>query len=145
MNHHQRRAARARGRASTEGELEERLHMIRHNEHAIHLMLAERVGDTRDPVVLLIDERDSMGAMLAEVLDPQGLAARIAGPHQIPTAILVCTRHDARRLFVESHAGVAEGLGIAPRPGVVPVVCIASEGVMLVHLPLRSVTPSTSA
>jgi hypothetical protein len=145
MNSHQRRAARVRGRATTESDLADRMHMLTHNEHAIQMMLAERVGDAHDPVVLLIDERDSMGAMLAEVLDPHGEAKRIAGLQQIPTALLVCQRHDARRLFVESHPGVAAGLGIAPRSGVVPVVCIASEGVTLVHLPLRLVPPSASA
>jgi hypothetical protein len=145
MNRHQRRAARAQGRASTEREVADRLHIIKHNEHAIQVMIAQHVRATNDPVVILIDERDSLGAMLAEVLDPGREAARIAGPNQIPTAILVCKRGDARRLFVESHPGVATGLGITPRSGVVPVVCIASEGVTLVHLPLRSVPPSASA
>jgi hypothetical protein len=145
MNRHQRRAARAQDRASTEREVADRLHMIRHNEHAIQVMLAQHAHATSDLVVLLIDVRDSMGAMFADVLDPQGQAARIAGADQIPTAILVCTRQEARRLFLESHPGVATGLGIAPRPGVVPVACIASEGVTLVHLPLRPVPPSASA
>lgn len=117
-------------------QLAERLHMLRHNESAVHLMLSKLITQNgpNDLVAVILDTRDEMGRDLADHLGVAGQAEEIAGPHRIPTIIGAVGRLDAARAFSETHPKIAAGLSVTPPPGHVPVIVIASGGITMAYV-----------
>jgi hypothetical protein len=110
--------------------------MIRYNELAIQVALAQlrTSGSSLDVAVLVIDARDSLGRQIASQVDPEGRVEAIAGPNAIPTLLMVVPRRLAFSGLRLSHPRIAAGLARPAPAGVAPVICIASEGVTMVHM-----------
>lgn len=92
-----------------------RLHLLRANRDAIAVMIARAVSaglDAADVVVIVADQRDTVGRELAEAaaekagLKAAGEAWEVERRGEIPTAIIVLNVSAARALFNESHPGV---------------------------------------
>lgn len=142
MNRHQRRRAQALsklpGPGSTPEQLADRLHLLHHNEAAVQMAFdqAMALGDGADMTVLLIDTRDSLGKTIADQVDPERRAARIAGPNQIPTILMAVPRRLVGSALRTSHPTIAAGLASPAPRGTFAVVCIASEGITMAHFPI---------
>lgn len=132
-----------------------RFHLLHANRDAIAVMLARAaVGGlaSNDAVVVLVDQRDTVGRQLADAAaDKAGLegsteAERIRARDEIPTVIIVVPVIGAQILLDESHPEACAGLAHPPVPGRVRVVVVAEGAAMLVHaavppptaMPLRS-------
>lgn len=129
--------------------IELRLHLVKANRSAIHLMLCRFASGGHpvgDAVVVVADTSDPVGFELgvdaAEKarLDLHKESTQIQDRGEIPTALLILTIDDARSLFVLSHPSVAIGLERQPPPGCVRVVSIAAGAAMLVHSHMRLIT-----
>jgi hypothetical protein len=142
MNRHQRRRAQAigglPGPGSTPEQFADRLHLLHHNEAAVQMAFADavRACEDHDIAVLLIDTRDSIGKTVAMQVDPERRAERIAGRNQIPTIFMAVPRTLAFSALRTSHPRIASGLAWPAPDGAFAVVCIASEGITMVQMPI---------
>lgn len=121
---------------------EARLHLLNANRDAVSVMVARAVVgglDRCDAVVVVVDQRDPVGAQLASAaaekagLDAGTEAERVKDRGEVPTAIIVVPLAAARVLFRESHPDVAGGLARCLQPVRVRVVVVAEGAAMLVH------------
>ena len=151
MNRHERRRARAMrnlpGPGSTPEQLAERLRFLSCNEMAIQLAVSKQraAGDTLDVVAMVVDARDSLGREIAQAVDADRKADRIAGENMIPTLLMLVPRQVAYNGVRESHPTIASALAVPTPQGIVPALAIAAEGVTLVHLPIVPPPPEASA
>lgn len=133
---------------------EARLYLVRANRSAIYVMLCRAVSGglpVCDALVVVADTSDDVGRELADA------AASKAGLHaddeaaqgqergEIPTAIIVISIADAKRLFASSHPNVARGLDRQPPHGCTRVVSVSAGGAMLVHCDIRPTSPIANA
>ena len=140
--------------ADPEPGVEARLHLVRANRSAIHLMLCRSASSGRpiaDAVVIVADTSDTVGFELAEAAcERTGLsvteeANQVQDRGEIPTAMIFLTFDDAKTLFTLSHPSVAAGLDHRPPHGCVRVVSIAAGAAMLVHADVRAMTAIAEA
>ncbi len=134
--------------------IEARMHLIRANRSAIYVMLCRAVSgglSAGDAVVVVADTSDPLGHELGDAaalkagLNVHEGTAQVLERGEIPTAIIVVSIGDARKLFTESHPSVAAGLDHQPPPGCARVVSIAKGAAMLVHTDVRPSAPIASA
>lgn len=135
------------GPGSTREQLAERLRFLSCNEMAIQLAFAKvrAAGQDPDVVAMVIDARDSLGREIAGVVDPEHRVDRVAGPNMIPTVLMLMPRRAAHAGLRETHPRIAAGLANPAPSGAVAVVCIAAEGITLVHVPIVEPPAAASA
>jgi hypothetical protein len=69
-------------------------------------------------------------------VDPERSAERIAGSNQIPTILMAVPRTLVHSALRTSHPMIADGLAWPGPSKAFAVVCIASEGITMVHMPI---------
>ena len=123
------------GEPAPDGEAR-RLRLYQHNRPHLQYALA-RMPPLEEPMILfIVDATDTLGRMMAEHLDPDGMT----GDGEIPP-IVAAYDPVAARVLVADHPGVVEALMQPPVPGTIPVVVIAGEGALCMQMGIDPGTP----
>ena len=122
----------------------ERLRIFEHNREALQRQLAG-VPCLDNMVALVADATDTRGEILARVMDPDGIASRIAGNNQIPTITAVMPWESAHGLMSIEHPAITAALEKAVAPGMIQVLIVAAEGVTLVSMGIETPVKAVEA